>query len=366
MAQYKASIDRMFPKENDEEDDLRPLMMDDERGETTNREADALEHLPSILVWLHKHASFLMMPVLPSLWCLLFLSTMDREMLLSAYAMPLLGIGSASLANAVPVGGGIVFVPILRFFGIELQLGAAFALATMTFGNGVFGFLTWLDKDPSCIAWHTVQYAVVPAWIGATWGTLYPFLKPVECKQLFALFCFLVAIIVGRGIYISKKRRINSLEPIDADKGGKAFSIVENDTIVDNDNASEWLSSDSRRRRRIWACCCSFLAGSILVSHIAIGNAMTTFLVCSFVWRLPAKTSVVTGILVGGWTSAVPFAIHLIVLQDVPIALWVMGLPGVYLGARIAPLVHETLGIVNVLTAFCLYLLVTSLLMIST
>jgi len=362
MAQHKASMENMFHKENGKGDST---LLIDESGETENREAEDVGHHPMFLVWLEKYAYFIMMPVLPLLWCLLFLFTMDREMILSAYAMPLLGIASASLANAVPVGGGIVFVPILRYFGVKLELGAAFALATMTFGNGVFGFLTWLGKDPSSIAWHTVPYAVVPAWIGATWATFHPFLTPLHCQRLFALFCVIVAIIVGRGIYISEKRRRRNNNENTDDGGAKSFSIFYDDNKDNEDSTSE-LSSDELRERRRWACCLSFLTGSILVSHIAIGNAMMTFLVCSFVWKLPAKTSVVTGIVVGGWTSAVPFGIHLLVLHDVPIALWVMGLPGVYLGALIAPLVHERLGIVNVLTAFCLFLLATSLIMITT
>jgi hypothetical protein len=72
---------------------------------------------------------------------------MTREMLLSACTMPLPGIVLASLAKVVPIGGGIVFVPILYLGGFELKLGAAFAVATMTLGNGVLGFLSWLKKD---------------------------------------------------------------------------------------------------------------------------------------------------------------------------------------------------------------------------
>eukprot|EP00957_Ditylum_brightwellii_P047427 3602714-Ditylum_brightwellii.AAC.1 len=125
------------------------------------------------------------MPILPLLWIILFVSTMDRTMLYSSYAMPLLGICSASLANAVPVGGGIVFVPILSLFGVKLSLGTAFAVSTMTFGNGVFGFLTWLRKDPSSIAWRVMPCAVLPAWVGATLGTLRPFLTTGQCRHLF-------------------------------------------------------------------------------------------------------------------------------------------------------------------------------------
>ena len=92
---------------------------------------------------------------------------------------------------------------------------------------------------------------------------------------------------------------------------------------------------------------------------------MTTFLVALLVWNdLPAKACVVTGILVGGWTSIVPFLLHLFVIGDVPIALWVMGLPGVYLGARIAPLVHDKVGLSTILTAFCVFLVATAALML--
>ena len=88
----------------------------------------------------------------------------------------------------------------------------------------------------------------------------------------------------------------------------------------------------------------SFLAGLVIVSHIGVGNAITTFLVCIWCWKVEAKTAMVTAIVAGGWTSIAPFLVHLLVLKDVPMALWVMVLPGVYLGARIAPLVHGAVG----------------------
>lgn len=53
-------------------------------------------------------------------------------MLMSAIYMPFLGIFSATLANAVPVGGGIVFVPALAIMGSHIKLGASFTVATMT------------------------------------------------------------------------------------------------------------------------------------------------------------------------------------------------------------------------------------------
>jgi len=308
-----------------------------------------------IISTLERHGKFLLMPVLPLLWCVFFMTIMDREKLSTSYAMPILGIVSATLANAVPVGGGIVFVPILSlFFGIDLSLGASFAVATMTFGNGIFGFLSWITKDPSSIIWSVVPYAVLPAWVGAAWFTLHPFLDPARCRQLFALFSFLVASIVARGVYVSSKK---------ISEGKTEFSIQLGDNS-NSDNDGNKNGIQNTWRQIIISCLCSFTAGSVLVAHIGIGNAMTTFLVCSFVWKLPAKKSVVTGILVGGWTSLIPFLIHLIVLQDVPITLWVMVLPGVYLGARLAPLVHERIGITTVLFLFCVFLLIVTVILL--
>jgi uncharacterized membrane protein YfcA len=342
MAQYKASMDRMF----------RPLEEDPTQFLRNEPEPDASHH--PLLNWLEQHAKILLLPVLPLCWCVLLVCTMTREMMLDAYAMPLLGISSALLANAVPVGGGIVFVPVLGLFGIDIHLGAAFAVATMTFGNGVFGFLTWLQKDPSSIAWRIVPYAVIPAWLGATWATFYPFLTPHQCRHLFALSCLKVAVIVGRGIYIGQRNTHSNTST------KNTFSLIVEQESEDHDREEE----PNPLRRKMWASACSFLTGSVLVSHIGIGNAMTTFLVGSFIWRLPAKTALVTGILCGGWTSVLPFLLHLFVFRDVPIALWVMGLPGVYVGAQLAPLVHELLGITTVLMAFCGFLVVTAIIMV--
>ena len=71
----------------------------------------------------------------------------------------------------------------------------------MTFGNGVFGFLSWLRKDPGSIAWGAVPYAVFPAWIGSAYGTCNLFMTEAASRHLFAFFCVQVAVVVGWGLY---------------------------------------------------------------------------------------------------------------------------------------------------------------------
>ena len=222
----------------------------------------------------------------------------------------------------------------------------------MTFGNGIFGFLNWIKKDPSAIVFYVLPAAVIPAWIGSAFGTLTlrQIMTAEQCKTIFALFAIKVAAIVWRGLYVGRRNM----------RLGKPFSIG----FGSNDAEAAVLARQKESTRYI-ASACSFFSGLILVSHIGIGNALISFLVFTFVWKLPPKEAVVTAIVSGGWTSLCPFLIHLLILKDVPLNLWICGLPGVYLGAQIAPRVHEAIGIQNVLAAFVIFLLVVAMLMVS-
>ena len=79
--------------------------------------------------------------------------------------MPCIGIMAASLANSVPIGGGVVFIPALYLLGLHMKLGVSFSFATMSVGNGIFGFLSWVAKDKSLIIWESVPFALVPSWV---------------------------------------------------------------------------------------------------------------------------------------------------------------------------------------------------------
>ena len=111
MSQFKAAMERIHRPATTTSDDA------DEKCENEDNERTTLPPTLSLsapvpaatgppphplISKLERYAAFLLMPVLPLLWCILLLSTLDRDALLSAYAMPLLGIGSAALANAVP------------------------------------------------------------------------------------------------------------------------------------------------------------------------------------------------------------------------------------------------------------------------
>ena len=67
-----------------------------------------------------------------------------------------------------------------------------------------------------------------------------------------------------------------------------------------------------------------------------------------------------TGIVTGGLVCWVPFMIHLFALKDVDLTLWVMVLPGVYYGAKLAPFCHEKFGLTNIMWAFAAFLFATA------
>mmetsp|Transcript_1337 Transcript_1337/g.3675 ORF Transcript_1337/g.3675 Transcript_1337/m.3675 type:complete len:386 (-) Transcript_1337:141-1298(-) len=382
MSQHKAAMERIHrghreDKGIDDDKDRIDINKIGDAGESGKcRYVEDFDKHP-LLGFLEDGASVLLMPVLPVLWTILFVLTMDRTSLMEtgAWAMPLLTVLSATLANAAPVGGGVVFVPILALFGIQIHLGgAAFAVSTMTFGNGVFGFLSWLRTDPDRIAWRVVPYAVLPAWLGAGVGTMRPFLTPDQASRCFGAFALVAAAVVGMALL---KGGGDVATAFGGNDGLKvpAYEMSEGeerDDLLDTAGSEERSTPSVRpnhslviaQRRKLLASICSFLSGLVLVSHIGVGNALTTFLVGVYIWRLPANSAIVTGILCGGWTSICPFLLHLLVLKDVPIPLWVMGLPGVYAGARIAPAVHDSMGLGRVLSAFAAFLLVTGVVML--
>ena len=69
-------------------------------------------------------------------WICLFITYLTKELLLENLHIPVLGIVAATIANCVPIGGGVVYVPAFALLGVEMKLGVAFSVATMSIGNG--------------------------------------------------------------------------------------------------------------------------------------------------------------------------------------------------------------------------------------
>ena len=81
-AQYKASMARMTREE---------------QGQLpTSSTAGKADDLGGLVGLIAPHAKFIMMPLVPVMWCVLAVTVLDREMLLSAWFMPFLGIFSGT------------------------------------------------------------------------------------------------------------------------------------------------------------------------------------------------------------------------------------------------------------------------------
>jgi uncharacterized membrane protein YfcA len=256
--------------------------------------------------------------------------------------MPILGILAACLANCIPIGGGIVYVPLLNLIGENINLSVSFTLATMTIGNGIFGFFHWLLIDHSLIVWESFVYTVFPCWIGSYIGIIVlPHFDTYWVRKGFGTFCFLVA------IYIFHIAKLESNE----NKPYLPFEFELWKPLLSMSVSSKWMIVSI----------VSFLSGLILVTNIGIGPALITFFLLKNMLGYSRKQSIVTGIITGGWVCFVPFLIHLLYLHDIPFDLWIMVLPGVYFGAQIAPKVYDHIGLNAVFFLFGWFLILSSI-----
>jgi uncharacterized membrane protein YfcA len=279
----------------------------------------------------------------------------DIKHLVQLWYMPVLGVVAACLANCVPIGGGIVYVPALALLGSDMSLGVSFSVATMTVGNGIFGYLHWQRKDPSLLVWEAIPFTVLPSSLGTLASVFITPPSEAVVKTSFALFCFLLAVFVFFCVHKGGMARV--VHDYSWTRNSKSNNTCRRDGANIEDAGmmiltwTEWLPLTA----------VSFFAGVLLVPNIAIGPSLTTFLGLVLL-GFHEKAAMVTGIVVGGWASIVPFLLHASFYEDVPWDLWMMVLPGVALGAWLAPQVQTLIGMENSLIAFGIFLLCTFIL----
>lgn len=301
-----------------------------------------------IVGFLQSQSDFILNVASPVLWCLFFVIIMDRQSLFETWFMPILGIFAAFLANSVPIGGGIVYIPALSLLGANITLGAAFTISVMPIGNGVFGLLRWIQKDPTVIIWKSFTFTVIPSWIGSVIA-MFILPKPNNAwiKFLFGWFCFLLGIVVLlainagglRNVFISqppvleKKPIITVAELIEAQENEELARLpdAEEDPLLTRNEPKDIQVEEGGWSLVVLI---SFLGGLILVPNIGIGPALLTYVMLA-IMGYPDQHALVTGIVTGGWVCIAPFALHIIMYNDIPWKLWIMVLPGVYYGAKV-------------------------------
>merc|ERR1740117_875615 len=141
--------------------------------------------------------------------------------------MPLIGICTATIGNAFPVAGGVIFVPVLMMLNIHIHNAVAFSVATQTFGNGLFGTGTWLMRDPAMF----IGAAIPPVLCGSALGVLTSLLVlPMPggglIEGMFGLFCLSVAAMVLRQVLTVSSAAVEAQMPDLADTNSKAVLVI--------------------------------------------------------------------------------------------------------------------------------------------
>lgn len=318
---------------------------------------------PSYTVrFLERHAEWIINVLTPVLWAFALVLHIDRDDFLGLIHMPFLGFFAAFLANSVPIGGGIVYIPALSLLGSQVTLGTLFTLSIMPIGNGVFGFLNWLRKDSSLIIWESFAFTVLPSWIGSFIAmSMLPTPDVFYVKYCFGFFCFLLGSLVLLSIYRGGLKNVIGIhhDALPVAPREQELSKVEDQTdlLIDVDNVhTNTTESDplptvsiedsyiSQRRPasfqpdvNAWSLVIlvSLLGGVVLVPNIGIGPALVTYLLLVYI-GYPDQAAIVTGIVTGGWVCVLPLALHFVNDATViPHKLVIMVLPGVYLGAKV-------------------------------
>jgi uncharacterized membrane protein YfcA len=377
MAQYKAAMLRIFGEGAAvSTTDISPTTMTPsggEAGDNSSYNEDVCDgqnvqpnvltsqmHLqpPSTIKYIRESwATSLLDVVLPLVWLLFFVSLMTREAFFSLIHLPFLGVFAAVLANCVPIGGGIVYIPALALLGNHVHLTVSFTLSTMSIGNGILGHLRWLLKDPSLIIYESFEWTVVPSSVGSLIALFFmPKPHVFYVKRGFSVFC----ILLGGYVLVALRRRM-ALGITGGAHGhsGKAGSA--HGAGGGGGNTSTNVINRPRMTKRGWGLIAvvSFFMGLLVVPNIGIGPALMTFLLLEF-FGYSEQEAMVTGIVTGGLVCWVPAAVHYVVLNDVDLQQWVMVLPGVYYGAKLAPLCHEYFGLNNIMWAFATFLFATA------
>lgn len=294
------------------------------------------------VIFIHQHAEWILSVLAPVIWCFLLVMLVNRNDLYESWFMPFLGVIAAFLANSVPIGGGIVYIPALSLLGAEISLGASFTIATMPIGNGIFGFLRWLIKDPSVFIWESFQYTVVSSWVGSIIAMLvFPSPDSHLIKLFFGLFCFFIGVLVLLALYRGGLRNVffNLHVHHDPETNDNRFDseieLSEHGQPIYPTKPETFSASGEEALKRHWMVVAgvSFLGGVFLVPNIGIGPALVTYFMLVLL-GYKEQRAIVTGIVTGGWVCIVPFLFH-VYRNDVPYALWVLVLPGVFYGAKV-------------------------------
>lgn len=126
----------------------------------------------------------------------------SMEFLRDAWIMSILGFLGCLLPSAgAPVGGGIVFIPVLLHLGLQPKECVAFTACAQAVGCGVFTPLNWVVKDPSIFIKSSLPVCLTSATIGLMTALFILPLDDKEVEMCFTGFCILLTMTVIHGLF---------------------------------------------------------------------------------------------------------------------------------------------------------------------
>ncbi len=243
-----------------------------------------------------------------------------------AWFMPILGVGAATIAMSTPAGGGVVFFPTMVLLGVPPVEAVAFSVGAQAVGMGVFGTFNWIKRDRSAILpWAVLTTALIGGAASLLALFVFPIVEPRPLQLTFSFFGLGLAVYIFYGL---RHRLDQSTSPF---RFNRAMLAV--------------LAAVG-------------LVGGLLVGYIGMGIDASLFFALTYFFRIDSHEATVTSIVTMGLTAMVPFGVHLLVTQDLPIDLWLMVLPGILFGARIGPWLNHRLGRRRILTGFGILLVI--------
>eukprot|EP01033_Poteriospumella_lacustris_P005188 gene5188-3705_t len=351
--------------------------------------------------WAVDNADTILNTVTPLVWAILFVGIVDRESFLDTWYMPFLGVFAAFLANSVPLGGGIIYIPVLSLLGANIQLGAMFTISIMPFGNGIFGFIRWLVKNPAVVLWDVFPYVVLSSWLGSLVAVfVLPAPETALIKFGFAVFCTVLGVLVSLAVYKGGLRNVFGFQELSvatptttvqtytvSPVNGPDHATAEaDDDLIGVDDVLEPGAEDVETAplletspdievatiktggaveatgvslpasHKAVLIVVGFLGGLVFVPNIGIGPALFTYVALALL-GYAETASMVTGIITGGWVCALPLLWTLVLTPEkLPFKLWVMTIPGVFYGAKFAPPAIEWIGPARVMAGFAVFL----------
>ena len=268
--------------------------------------------------------------------------------LLDMWGIPLMAVCAAAIpASGAPIAGGIIFLPVLRAYGVCPRDAVAFSAATQFFGCGIFSPLNWLVQDPTVFLPDAVRVSFTPSAIGLVASLT--MLKISGCNSdlyvmgIFGSFCLLLSLYVGHGL-LRKSGLLKRLT--------KPSKLTPAPLRFDAGLACRWFVP--------------CVLGGLLTGWIGVSIEKVLFVLLTRDGSVDVRRATITSVSLVGWLSGVATLMHMLSPCDpnapdyvgaLPYGLWIVGLPGILMGSILGPRINQAVGSTNILIGFALMLL---------